>query len=298
MNDEIARMRPVDKDTNPVMGTVRWSPLKSIWFSTNALAALLVAPLFITWGALAVSFVFTVCTLCLGHTVGLHRLLIHRSFKCPQWVEYTLVTLGTIVGMGGPFRMIYLHEIRDWAQRHPACHPFYIHQGGIFTDFIWQLNCELELENPPRFTIENPVARNRFYRFLQRTWLLQQALPAILLLVIGGLPWLLWGVCVRVTISLAGHWAIGYFAHNVGQRTWHLNGHAIQGYNLPHLGLLTMGECWHNNHHAFPGSARLGIAPGQSDPGWWAIRLLAKAGLAHTPNTPETLPPRPERTLL
>jgi fatty-acid desaturase len=62
---------------------------------------------------------------------------------------------------------------------------------------------------------------------------------------------------------------------------------AVQGYNIKHLGLLTMGESWHNNHHTFLGSARLGHSQRQHDPGWWFISLLDRIGLEREIRTPE-----------
>jgi hypothetical protein len=59
-----------------------------------------------------------------------------------------------------------------------------------------------------------------------------------------------------------------------------------------------MGECWHNNHHAFPGSARLGLYPGEWDPGWWVISILRRAGLVSSVRLPEDLPARLELTRL
>lgn len=285
-------------ETNPVEGRVVWNPVKSLWF-TGMLALSF-------WGfysgptlkAVVISAIFTITTLCLGHTLGLHRLLIHRSFACPRWLEYLLVHLGTLVGMGGPHGMIYLHEIRDWAQRHPHCHPFFIHQNPFWKDFWWQLHCEIRLSHPPIFSIEPAIERDRFYRFLQSTWMLQQVPYALLFYGLGGMSWVAAGIGTRIVVSLVGHWLIGYCAHNVGQRTWHLEGHAVQGYNLPRLGLLTMGECWHNNHHAFPDSARLGLQPSQLDPGWWVLVGLRRLGLVWNLQTPETLPERPERKLL
>ena len=67
-----------------------------------------------------------------------------------------------------------------------------------------------------------------------------------------------------MTASVTGHWLIGYYAHKLGRRSWHIEGAGVQGYNVPYFGLLTMGEAWHNNHHAFPASARLGLNPGQT----------------------------------
>jgi len=89
--------------------------------------------------------------------------------------------------------------------------------------------------------------------------MLQQVPWALLSYLIGGWSFLVWGISVRVTVSLIAHSLVGYFAHNHGCRDWFLEGHAVQGFNIPGIGLLTMGEGWHNNHHAFPGSARLGL---------------------------------------
>ena len=63
---------------------------------------------------------------------------------------------------------------------------------------------------------------------------------------------------------------------------------------VDHLGLITMGEAWHNNHHTFPESARLGLKPGQLDPGWWAISLLRRLGLIKNVRLPENIPERKE----
>jgi fatty-acid desaturase len=292
------RMRPASALTNPVDGRVVWSPVKSLWFTGHLLVAAFGG--WITWsaGAIAFSFIFTVVTLCLGHTVGLHRLLVHRSFRCPRWLEYLLVHLGTVVGMGGPVRILYMHDIRDWAQRHPACHPFFTDQSPVWKDFLWQMHFELRLDHPPKFTPEAAVRDDRIYRFMQRTWMLQQVPWALLAYALAGLGGVVWGISVRIVVSLTGHWFIGWLAHNAGRRDWHLQGHAVQGYNVPRFGLITMGEGWHNNHHAFPESARLGLRPGQHDPGWWAIRVMRALGLAWDVREPAHLPERPERIRL
>jgi hypothetical protein len=75
-----------------------------------------------------------------------------------------------------------------------------------------------------------------------------------------------------VTAGVFGHWLIGYFAHNHGDMRHVVDDAAVQGRNIRWTSLLTMGECWHNNHHAFPGSARLGLHAGEWDPGWWVLR--------------------------
>ncbi|MEO1203124.1 MAG: hypothetical protein AAFX10_10470, partial [Pseudomonadota bacterium] len=98
----------------------------------------------------------------------------------------------------------------------------------------------------------------------------------------------------RVTVSVLGHWLLGYFAHNSGHRDWHVEGAAVQGFNVPFAALLTMGESWHNNHHAWPGSAKMGLEDGQWDPGWWVLKGLERAGLVSGLVLPDDLPARRE----
>lgn len=286
--------RMVDaEDTSAVAGDVYWKPVKSLWISATTFAALVGGPIFFTWSALALFLATTAVTVCLGHSLGMHRRLIHRAYDCPLWLERLFVYLGTLVGMAGPYGMIRQHDIRDWAQRKPCCHPYLAHRSGMWRDAFWQLHCDLALARPPHLVMERRVAEDRFYRFIERTWMAQQIPWAALFFAIGGMPWLVWGIAVRVAASVTGHWLVGYFAHNQGPRSWHIEGAGVQGYNVPCCGLITMGEAWHNNHHAFPGSARLGLREGEIDPGWWVLRALMCVDLVWGVKTPETLPHRP-----
>jgi stearoyl-CoA desaturase (delta-9 desaturase) len=98
---------------------------------------------------------------------------------------------------------------------------------------------------------------------------------------------------MRVCVSVTGHWLVGRLAHRHGPQTWIVEGSGIQAHDVPWAAIPTMGEAWHNNHHAFPGSARLGLYPGQADWGFGFIRFLERLGLAWDVRTPETLPARP-----
>jgi fatty-acid desaturase len=129
--------------TNPCDGIVAWSSIKSLGVTSHAHVVLVGGYFTFRLDAVAFSCELTGVTLCLGHSIGLHRLLIHRDFKCFRLLEYLLVNLGTVVGMGGPFRMLYLHDIRDWAQRHNECHPLFIDSDPMCRDLYWQLDCEV-----------------------------------------------------------------------------------------------------------------------------------------------------------
>jgi len=257
------------------------------------LGAIVMGPIFFTWDAFLVFLVTTGVTLCAGHSVGFHRRLIHRSFECPKWLERTLVYLGTLVGMGGPIWTIGLHDTRDWAQRQADCHWFMRHGKPFLIEGFYYLNFKVVLDHPPGFDPGPEIVNDSFYQFLQKTWMAQQIPIAVILFLLGGLPWVVWGVIVRVTACTTMHWMVSNFAHTRGPQDWQLEGSVLQAHDVPWLAIPTMGEAWHCNHHAFPSSARHGLYPGQTDLGFAFIRLLERFGLAWNIKLPSTLPPRP-----
>lgn len=274
------------------VGQVYADPVKIAWLVPVGLAGTVGSALTVSAGAVALFVISTAVTLCLGHSLGMHRRLIHRSYHCPRWLELLFVHLGVLVGLGGPLSMIRVHDTRDWAQRQPRCHAYFSHARPWYQDCLWQLFCSIRLAHPPHIEIEAGIENDPVYQWLERTWMLQQLPWALLFFAVGGWGWVCWGVASRVTISVFGHWLIGYFAHNGGGQRWHVERAATQGYNVPWCALITMGESWHNNHHAFPGSARLGLEPGQPDPGWWVLVGLQRLGLVSNLVLPESLAPR------
>jgi sn-1 stearoyl-lipid 9-desaturase len=289
-----------ERDSCPVKGQVRWAPVKSVWISTMTGIALLFGPSTLTWQTAALFITLCGFTLCLGHSLGMHRRFVHNSYECPLWLEYALVYLGTLVGMAGPLGMLRTHDLRDWAQRQPQCHDYFAHRRPLWQDYAWQLHADIDLAHPPAFVPEDRVANSRFYQWLERTWMLQQLPVALGLFAVGGWAWVVWGVCARVAVCVTGHWLVGHFAHRTGHQDYLVHGAGVQGYNvglggfIGLGGLITMGECWHNNHHAFPGSAHLGLHAGQLDPGWWVLQVLKRMGLVWQVQEPHDLPLRPQ----
>lgn len=279
-------------EVSPVGGRVEWAPGRSLWNGTMLAGALVLGPLYFRWDAFALFLALSAFTLCTGHSVGFHRRLVHRSFKCPKWLERLLVWSGAMVGMGGPLWTIRTHDTRDWAQRQPHCHDYLAHRHGLLKDGWWNLHCRLVLDHPPGFDPGPGIGDDPFYRFLERSWMLHQLALAVVLYWIGGLPWVAWGVFVRVAACTTMHWFISYFAHTRGPQSWTVDGAGVQAHDVPIAAIPTMGESWHNNHHAFPASARHGLYPGQPDPGYRFIQLLEAVGLAWDVQTPATLPPR------
>ncbi|OAN70355.1 fatty acid desaturase [Jannaschia sp. EhC01] len=278
--------------TSATLGRVRWNPAASLWLTAHVIGGVVAITVFPSWGGLVAFLILSGITLCAGHSVGMHRLLIHRSFTATKGLERLLVWLGTLVGMAGPFGMIRAHDMRDWHQRQAECPPHPSHGAGWLRDAWWQLHCRFDLTHPPRFQIEAEVADDPWYAWMERNWRLQQLIPALILFAIGGVGLVLWGVSLRIAVSLIGHWAVGHAAHKGGHQGWEVQGLPVQGYNLPVLGLLSFGESFHGNHHAFPHSAQLGLEGGQSDPGFWLIKVLEAIGLAWDVKGPASEPAR------
>jgi stearoyl-CoA desaturase (delta-9 desaturase) len=140
----------------------------------------------VSWSAIALFVITTAIALLFGHSLGNHRLLVHRSFQCPRWLECGLVYCGTLVGIAGPLGLLRQHDLRDFAQRQPRCHDFLRHGQRAWRDAWWQLHCDLVLSRPPTIALETATTSNRFYQFLERSWMAQQVPWAILAYVAGG----------------------------------------------------------------------------------------------------------------
>ena len=237
--------------------------------------AITLGPMFLTWSALLLFIVTSGVTLCFGHSVGMHRRLIHSSFDCPLWLEHSCVYLGTLVGMAGPYGMIRLHDFRDWAQRQAHCHDYSCHRAGFWRDAWWQLHCRLVLRHPPEFRLEPRLANDRVLR-LRRTNVDVAAIAlgdAVLRhrrLELAGLGHLRAGQRLRDR-PLADRPFLPSKGRPELDHRWRWRPKATMSRLA---GLISMGESWHNNHHAFPGSAKIGPLPGPD-----RSRLVADQGI-------------------
>lgn len=280
-------MEPVHRiiagDASAVQGQVKFDMGKVIWNGTMIFGGIGLAFFFTTWSAVFLGLSLTYITLLLGHSVGMHRMMIHRSFRAHTWLKRLLIYLGVLVGIGGPSKIIQIHDVRDWAQRQKACHDFFSHDRDFIRDLTWQLFYRFKFDSSPKVRIEDELLSDPFLRHLDKYWRWHQLGLTIILYFTGGMAFVVWGVMLRIAMSTVGHWTVTYFCHNPGPGRWRVEGAGVQASNLrlPNLfnGWITHGECWHNNHHAFPESAKIGLDAGQVDPAWWVIRILEKFNL-------------------
>lgn len=276
---------------DPSKGRIRWDPVHSIWNGGMLALAVIFAPFTANPASVATGILLTGAFLLLGHSVGFHRLMIHRSFATYRPIRAFLIWCGTVAGMSGPMWIIRTHDLRDWAQRQADCHDYLAHRRPMLVDAWWQLHCRLELDSPPEFDLSD-FEQSRFIRFLEKSWMLQQLPIGALLWLAGGWSFVVWGVFVRVSLTVHGHWLVGHLAHRRGPQSWIVEEAGVQAHDVPWAGFVTMGEAWHNNHHAYPGSAKVGLEAGQSDLGYFFIHSLEKAGLVWDVCLPEKMPER------
>lgn len=277
-------IRVAGSGAHPFAGRVPIDWPKTLW-NGSMIAGTLAALAVPTWQSVALFLVLTCATLLIGHCLGMHRMMIHRTFRANSWLARVLIGIGTRVGVSGPTGMIRIHDTRDRAQREALCHDFFAHRGVLAESRVEPVP-PLRLRPPPRITIAPAIADDLFMRFPDATWRWQQVPLAMLLHAWGGWGFVLWGVCARLFVSTAGHWSVTHFCHRPGAGRWRVKGAGIQAANLPGLGFFTHGACWHDNHHALRESACIGLEPGQTDPGWWVIRGLERLGCVCCVGTP------------
>jgi hypothetical protein len=158
------RHRVTTRDLASVLkGQVRYLAVKSLWFIGMAGGALVGGAMTFSLPAFLLFIISTALVLLFGHSLGSHRKLVHDSFQCPKWLEYTLVYLGVQVGLAGPLGLLRQHELRDFAQRLPRCHAYLRHGSSPWRDAWWQLNCDLVLDVPPSIRIEPRISQDKSF---------------------------------------------------------------------------------------------------------------------------------------
>lgn len=238
----------------------------------GALFALL--PANFSWAAVGLAVFLHWVTGGLGITLGFHRLITHRSFQVPKWLEYFFAFCGTLACQGGVVDWVGMHRIHHLHSDQNQ-DPHDSNKGFWWSHMGWML-CELPARDQvSRFTRD--IYDDPFYKFLQKSFIPVQILLAIGLYLIGGWPFVVWGVFVRLVAVFHCTWLVNSATHMFGYRSHESGDHST---NCWWVALLTYGEGWHNNHHAFQHSARHGLQWWEIDLTWMTIQLLQTLGLA------------------
>jgi len=256
-------------------GTTKLRPglvLFMVAMHIGALSALL--PANFSWGAIALAVFLHWLTGGVGITLGWHRLVAHRSFQTPKWLEYLIVFCGTMSMQGSPIEWIGLHRHHHVHSDQELDH----HNSGKgfwWSHVAWIVHDIPAQAEVPRYTKD--IANDPVYIFLQNYFFPLQVVLAGLLYWWGGWPFVAWAIFMRIVVVYHCTWLVNSATHRFGYKTYDVGDRST---NCWWVAVLTYGEGWHNNHHAFQYSARHGLKWWEIDLTWSMVRLLQVLGLA------------------
>lgn len=278
--------------TKPARYRLIWPYLLAIAGFHLLLPLLLLPGYFSWWGVLFLpvgNYVF--CSMGIG--AGYHRLLTHRSFECPLWLEHVLAYLGLCCLQDAPARWVMIHRVHhqhsdnEQDPHSPTPSWFWGHVGWVFVE-----NTTLSsVETYERYVPD--MLGDRFYRRLERrhAWVWWYLAHIVAIVALGAFVgrfvpsvgaarmagmFFLWGVVARTVYTWHVTWGVNSFSHLWGYQT-----HATRDNSRNNwlFALLTNGDGWHNNHHAQPRAADHGRRWWELDVTYLTICLLEKLGL-------------------
>ncbi len=285
-------------------------PLKIQWPYAISLSAIhLIAlcaflPWLFTWSGLLLAigghFLFGM----LGITIGYHRLLTHRGFTCPKWLEHSLATLGMCNLQDSPARWVAIHRMHhQHSDNQPDPHSPFV--NFLWGHMGWVVCRHRDLDRTSHYErYVRDLLRDPFYLRMERKkgWFFVFLAHAVAIVAAGGLvgyvvgggseavhyaaSWGVWAVAVRTVFVLHGTWAVNSVSHLFGYRNYETRDHSTNNWLVA---LVSHGEGWHNNHHAEPRSAAHGHYWWEMDMSWWVICALESVGLAKNVVRPKAM---------
>ncbi len=206
-------------------------------------------------------------------TAGYHRYFAHRAYKTSRWFQLVLAFGGLLASQKGPLW---------WASHHRHHHKFSdmpedthspVQRGFWWAHMGWILSPKFK---PTRWDLMRDFERFPELRFLNRFWILPPLVGGLVMYLLGGLPWLVWGGLVSTTVLYHGTFTINSLCHVFGSRRFATTDTSK---NSLILALITMGEGWHNNHHHYQSSANQGFRWFELDVSFEILRVLSWLGI-------------------
>jgi sn-2 palmitoyl-lipid 9-desaturase len=237
----------------------------------------LAAPFFFSWSALGMAVVIYWLTSSVGVCLGYHRYLTHRSLKLSKPAEVGVLLCSMASGEGSPLMWAATHRLHHQRADHegdphsPLEGKWWSHMAWLFVNHSKQQRDVIYRRYVPDL-VDQPLLQ-----FFERTYGLWLWVVGLALLAIGGIPAVLWAMCVRIVVGYHSTWFVNSATHLWGYRNYDTRD---ESRNLWWVALLAFGEGWHNNHHAHPSGARAGHQWWEIDMTFWVIRALQFCGLA------------------
>jgi stearoyl-CoA desaturase (delta-9 desaturase) len=209
--------------------------------------------------------------------LGYHRLLTHRSFKAPKWLEYMLTVFGGMAIQDDAPKWVATHRIHHQFTETDQ-DPHSTRPGFWWAHIEWILRGtanDHDHETLKRYVPD--LLKDKFHTVLARFYYVPLVVSGVILFLVGGWSMVLWGVFARVVFGGHSTWLVNSATHFWGERRFETKDDSTNNWAIA---LLTFGEGWHNNHHAQPTSARHGLRWYEFDMNWLTIRLFEKFGWA------------------
>jgi stearoyl-CoA desaturase (delta-9 desaturase) len=247
-----------------------------------------VAALFMfSWKALVLALVLWWIAESLGIGMGFHRLLTHRGYKTPRWMEYFLTVCGTLALQGGPIAWVATHRIHHQRSDKEG-DPHSPRDGGIWAHMGWIITGEaLHNKTTELLPYVPDLRKDRFMIWISKWHWVPMVVLALLILVLGGWRYVMWGIFLRTVVGLHATYLVNSATHIWGSRRFLTSDTSTNSF---WVAMLSFGEGWHNNHHAHPQSARHGLAWYEFDLNWYGIAVLRWLGLAWDVKLPRLQP--------
>jgi len=244
----------------------------------------------ITWVELGMLLGMYLLT-AIGITVGYHRLFTHRSFETNRVIQFILAVLGSMAVEGPLLQWVAMHRRHHQHSDHPGDpHSPHLENRGLWglVGGLWHahLGWIFSPDPPDLAHYVKDLAQSRLLRMVSDLFPVWAAVGLLIPTVLGALlmgTWqgalcgLVWGGLARIFLVHHVTWSINSVCHLWGRRPFRTGD---QSRNNVVFGILALGEGWHNNHHAFPTSARHGLRWWQIDISFEVIRVLALLRLA------------------
>ena len=241
-------------------------------FHTVAVAALFT----FSWQNLAAAVICWWIGSSWGIGIAYHRLLTHRGFTTSKWMMRFLATCGTFALQSGPISWVTTHRLHhaftdtDKDPHSPRKGIFWSHMGWIFQGTA-QVQSEVTRQRYSPDLMKDP-----FLRFLDNYYYLTVFAGAAVLFAIGGWTMVVWAIIFRTVVSWHFTWLVNSATHLWGYRRFDSRDDSR---NNVLVAAVTFGEGWHNNHHAYPRSAKHGFTWKEFDLNWYQLKIMEKLGL-------------------
>ncbi len=229
-----------------------------------------------SWENLAVTLVLWWIGASWGIGIGYHRLLTHRGFTTSKWMTRFLATCGTLALQSGPISWVTTHRLHhaftdtDRDPHSPRNGIWWSHMGWIFKGTA-QLQSEATMQRYSPDLMKDP-----YLRFIDKYYYVSTIILAAVIFAVGGLPMAIWAIAVRIVMSWHFTWLVNSATHLWGYRRFETRDDSR---NNVLVAAVTFGEGWHNNHHAYPRSAKHGLTWKEFDINWYQLQILEKLGL-------------------